>query len=227
MGSKYSQHILDPQINQWSYDLATKGADYFNGLADKTYINNDLAGLGQGELSAIKAGRTGDTMYAKMLRNAATRGNETLKNSMRLGAGAMARGATGSNASSIYQRMLANAQSNSMDNYADQLAQNMPSYVNQAGDWAEAANRGYAQQANFKQMGNQALQAGAQMRQSNMVFEKKKSLWDKIKEGVSVAGQIAGIATGFGGLTGMIPKGGGGPSNAAARGANPGNVWPS
>lgn len=225
MGSKYNTHILDPQINQWSYDLATKEPEYFKGLADKTYINQPLAELGQKEIGAINAGRTGDTMYAKMFRNQATRSNETLKNSMRLGAGAMARGGQGSNASTIYQRMLANAQTNSMDNYADQLAQNMPSYVNQAGNWAEAANRGYAQQAQFRQMGNQALQAGAQMRQSNMVFEKKKSLWDKIKEGVSVAGQIAGIATGLGGLTSLIPKGAG-PSNAAARGAGAGSAWP-
>jgi len=204
MGDKYSPHILDPTINQWSYDLATKEPAYFQGLADKVYDNKALADLGQNELGAIGAGRAGDTMYAKMLRNQATRNNATLKNSMRLGAGAMARGAQGSNASTIYQRMLANVQTNSMDQYADQLAQNMPSYVSQAGNWAQAGNQALEQQAQYRNMGNQALAAGAQMRQSNMVFEKKKSLWDKIKEGVSFAGQIAGLATGF---SGLMPKG--------------------
>ena len=223
--SAYNTYILDPTLQQWSYDLATKEPEYFRGLADKVYINQPLAELGQRELGAINAGKVGDTMYARMLRSQATRNNETLKNSMRLGAGAMARGATGSNASTIYQRMLMKAQQESMDRVGDQLAENLPGYVGQAGNWAEAANRGYAQQAQFRNMGNQALAAGAQMRRQNMVFEKKKSLWDKIKEGVGFAGQIAGLATGLGGLGGLIPKGGG-PSNAAAAGANAGSAWP-
>lgn len=225
MGSKYSPHILDPYINTWAYDLATKYPDYYRDLASKVYFNAPLAKLGQGELEKIGKGDYGSTLYAGALRNEAARGLQNLKYSY--APGVTATGYGGKNSDSIYARLLARQAENLQNSYADRLERGLPDYVNQAGGWAEAENRGLAQQGNYYQAAQNALLQGSQLRQSNMTFEKKKSFWEKLQPFVQIAGGITlGALTGGAGgalLGGLSSLSGGRPADAMQAGTIYGN----
>jgi hypothetical protein len=220
MGAKYAQHVLDgwldPKLTA-NFDEVAKYKD----LAGKTFINEDLAKFGQGEQSKIFNGQIGSTMLAGAARNQGARDIQSLKASQRLGSAAMSRG--GNNAASagvnlMYDRMLKNETGRVNDRTADQVVSGLPGYTNAAAGWAEAGNHGRATQMQMGSAYQNMFGNAVQMRQSNQTFEKKKSFWDKFKEGLGVAGQIAGIA---GTLMTGIPmsgmgggKGGGGGSPA-------------
>jgi hypothetical protein len=101
----------------------------------------------------------------------------------------------------------------------------MPGYLSQAGEWAEAPNRGVREQAEMRgkydqaksnayetvtrNIGQQAALRGLYdqaksnatgMRLSTMQFDKGSSLWDKIMKGVSDVGQIGKTVASLGGL---------------------------
>jgi len=207
MGSKYNHYVmdswLDPKLTA-NFDEVDKYKD----LAGKTFINEDLAKFGQGEQSKIFNGQIGSTMLAGAARNQGARDIQGLKASQRLGSAAMSRG--GNNAASagvnlMYDRMLKNETGRVNDRTADQVVGGLPGYTNAAAGWAEAGNRGRAQQMQMGGAYQNMFGNAVQMRQSNQTFEKKKSFWDKFKEGVGVASQIAGIA---GTLMTGIPMGG-------------------
>ena len=208
MGAKYAQHVLDgwldPKLTA-NFDEVAKYKD----LAGQTFINEDLAKFGQGEQSKIFNGQIGSTMLAGAARNQGARDIQRLKASQRLGSAAMSRG--GNNAASagvnlMYDRMLKNETGRVNDRTADQVVGGLPGYMNAAAGWAEAGNRGRAQQMQLGSAYQNMFGNAVQMRQSNQTFEKKKSFWDKFKEGLGVAGQIAGIA---GTLMTGVPSGGG------------------
>jgi hypothetical protein len=145
-----------------------------------------------------------------------------MKASQRLGSAALSRG--GNNAASagvnlMYDRMLKNETGRVNDRTADQVVGGLPGYLNAAAGWAEAGNRGRAQQMGLGQAYQGMFSNAVQMRQANQTFEKKKSFWDKFKEGVGVASSIAGIA---GSLFTGIPMGGG--KSPGGSSGNPGGV---
>lgn len=200
--SAYSHHVLD----SW---LDPKLTENFKNVDDMT-INTGLEKFGMGEQQKIFGGQIGSTMLAGAARTQGARDIQGLKASQRLGSAALSR--SGGNASSagvnlLYDRMLKNEQGRVNDRTADQVVGGLPGYLNAAAGWGEAGNRGRMQKM-------AAFGEATRLRQSNQTFVKKKSFWDKFKEGVGVASQIAGIAGSL--FTGM-PMGGGG-------GGNPGGV---
>jgi len=219
----YNQHILDPWLSPKIVENFDEVAKYKD-LAGQTFINKDLEKFGQDEQSKIFNGKIGSTMLAGAARNQGARDIQAMKASQRLGSAALSRG--GNNAQSagvnlLYDRMLKNETGRVNDRTADQVVGGLPGYLNSASGWAEAGNRGRAQQMGLGQAYQQMFSNAVQQRMSNQTFEKKKSLWDKIKEGVGVASQIAGIAgTLFTGIP-MGPRGGGSPGGS---GGNPGGV---
>lgn len=223
MGAKYAQHILDPWLNPKIVDNFNE-VDKYKDLAGQTFINKDLEKFGQDEQSKIFNGKIGSTMLAGAARNQGARDIQGLKASQRLGSAALSRG--GNNAASagvnlMYDRMLKNETGRVNDRTADHVVGGLPGYMNAAAGWAEAGNRGRAQQMGLGQAYQGMFGNAVQMRQSNQTFEKKKSFWDKLKEGIGVAGQIVGIGGSLmsGGLGGLI--GGGSPGGSSG---NPGGV---
>lgn len=203
MGSKFEHHILDEFLNP-------KIVDNFKNVDDMT-INTGLEKFGMGEQQKIFGGQIGSTMLAGAARTQGARDIAGLKASQRLGSAALSRG--GNNASSagvnlLYDRMLKNEIGRVNDRTADQVVGGLPGYLNAAAGWGEAGNRGRMQKM-------AALSEATRLRQSNQTFIKKKSFWDKFKEGVGVASQIAGIAGSL--FTGM-------PGGGSGSGGNPGGV---
>jgi hypothetical protein len=149
-----------------------------------------------------------------------------MKASQRLGSAALSRG--GNNAASagvnlMYDRMLKNETGRVNDRTADQVVGGLPGYMNAAAGWAEAGNRGRAQQMGLGQAYQGMFSNAVQMRQSNQTFEKKKSFWDKLKEGIGVVGNIVGIASGLGAPFSMN-SGGGTVAGAGASGSKVGTA---
>jgi hypothetical protein len=207
--SAYNPHILDDQVHKWSMDMAGE-APWFKEQADKVFINKPLGDLGQKELGAYSEGRIGDTLLARTANQRALRTNRTLKNSQRLGAAAMERGGVGSNSGLIYQRLLAKQMQESEDRAGDQVMEGLPSWINAAGQWAEAPNRGLAQQAALRSGYGSTLMNAARLRQSNMQFDKKKSFWSKLGTVAKVGAGIAGAFFNPGGAAAGFLKGQGG-----------------
>lgn len=192
----YDQHILDPWLNP-------KIVDNFKNVDDMT-INTGLEKFGLGEQQKIFGGQIGSTMLAGAARTQGARDIAGLKASQRLGSAALSR--SGGNASSagvnlLYDRMLKNETGRVNDRTADQVVGGLPGYLNAAAGWGEAGNRGRMQKM-------AAFEGAAKLRQSNQTFIKKKSFWDKFKEGVAVAGNIVGIASGIGAPFNMNSGGG-------------------
>jgi hypothetical protein len=225
--SAYNMHILDDQIHKWSMDLAENEAPAFKEMADQVYINKPLGDLGQKELASYSEGRIGDTLLARTANQRALRSNRTLKASSRLGSQAMARGAVGSNSDTIFSRLYAKQMQENEDKAADQVMEGLPNWISQAGNWAEAPNRGLAQKAQLRSQYSDTLMNAARLRQSNTQFEKKQSFWGKLanvaKVGAGIAGAFFNPAAGItSGLSGLIGGGGGaiGGIGAASTGAS-------
>lgn len=219
----YNQHILDPWLNPKIVDNFNE-VDKYKDLAGQTFINKGLEKFGQDEQSKVFNGKIGSTMLAGAARNQGARDIQALKASQRLGSAALSRG--GNNAASagvnlMYDRMLKNETGRVNDRTADQVVGGLPGYLNAAAGWAEAGNRGRAQQMGLGQAYQGMFSNAVQMRQANQTFEKKKSFWDKFKEGVGVASSIAGIA---GSLFTGIPMGPGGGKSPGGSSGNPGGV---
>lgn len=216
MGSKYNQHILDPWLNPKivaNFDEIEK----YKNLGDQVWINEPLAKFGQSEQQKIFDGKIGSTMLAGAARTQGARDIAATKANQRLGSAAMSR--RGGNASSaaintIYDRMLQDQTNRVNDRTAGIVAGGLPEYTNAAAGWAEAGNRGLREKLGYGQAYQQMFSNAVQQRMSNQTFEKKKSLWDKIKEGVGVAGNIMGIASGIGSV---FPMGGGGGGNVTQK----------
>jgi hypothetical protein len=174
---------------------------------------------------------------------------EAAKRAGGMGAAAMMRsgntpGSVG--AGILYDRMLQKRTGEIQDRASDELSRGraeltrgltslsasraaaMPGYVSQAGEWAEAPNRGVreqaamrglydqgrsnalqttsrniAQQAALRNMYDQAKSNATATRLSTMTFEQGKSLWDKIMKGVNDVGQIGTTIASLGGLFGV------------------------
>lgn len=206
MASKYSHHILDSWLNP-KIVANFDEVDKYKGIADQIDINTGLSNFGRQQQEKIFSGNIGSTLLAGAARTQGARDIQGLKASQRLGAGALARsggGPSGAGMTFLYDRMLKNETGRVNDRTADQIVGNLGSYIDKTAGWADQAN-----QDRFKK-----LQAGGayqnmfsnavRMRQSNQTFEKKKSLWDKIKEGVGLAGDLFGLATGIGSLGGIF-----------------------
>lgn len=217
----YDQHILDPWLNPKIVNNFDE-VDKYKGIAGEMYINKDLEKFGQQEQSKIFNGQAGSTMFANAAKTEGARQIAGAKASQRLGAGAMARaGANPSSAGAtlMYDRMLKDTTNKINDRTADQVVGGLPNYLNQAATWANAGNVGRGQQLAAGQAYQNMFTNAVKMRQSNETFTKKKSLWDKIKEGVSFAGDLVGLAAGIGGLGSMMGgKGGGAVSGGGAGG---------
>lgn len=205
--SKYAQHILDPWLNPKivaNFDEVEK----YRNLGDNLYINKDLADFGKSEQKKITGGQYGSTMLAKAAKAAGANDIAGLKSSQRLGAAALNRSSGNANASLMYDRMLGNSINEINDRTAMQSVGSLPGYVNQAADWADAENEGLRQKLGFGQAYQNMFSNAVNMRMQNQTFEKKKSLWDKIKEGVGFAGNLVGIASGIGAPFSMNSGGG-------------------
>ena len=225
-------------------------ADWYRQAADKLYVNAPLGDLGRGEIDKIGSGRIADTLLGKAygeaergLRETSARTKardiEAAKRGNTMGAAAMMRagntpGSIG--AGILYDRMLQKRTGEIQDRSSDELSRGLtslsasraaalPGYVSQAGEWAEAPNRGVTQQAALRglydqaktnavdaQGRNVAQQAALRgmydqgktnataMRLGSMTFEKGSSIWDKIMKTVGAVGQIGSTVAGLGGL---------------------------
>lgn len=205
--SKYAEHILDswldPKLTA-NFDEVEK----YRNLGDNLYVNKDLADFGKSEQSKITGGQYGSTMLAKAAKAQGANDIASLKANQRLGAAAMNRSSGNQNASLLYDRMLGDSINQVNDRTAMQTVGSLPGYVNQAADWADAENKGLREKVAFGQNYQNMFANAVNMRMGNRTFEKKKSLWDKIKEGVGFAGNLVGIASGIGASFSMNSGGG-------------------
>lgn len=214
MGAKYDQHILDPYLNPLivnNFDEINKYKD----LAGQTYINEPLAKFGQQEQQKVFDGKIGSTMLAGAAKQSGARDIASLKASQRLGSQAMARmpgNASGAGVNLLYDRMLQQNINKVNDRTSDQIVGGLPSYVNSAAGWANAGNQGRATKMAMEQGYQGMFNANVQNRLKNETFDKKKSFWDKLKEGIGVAGQVVGLVSGVGSIFsgGAAGSGGGG-----------------
>jgi len=207
MGSKYEQHILDGWLNPKivaNFDEVEK----YRTMGDNLYVNKDLANFGKSEQAKITGGQYGSTMLAKAAKAQGANDIAGLKSSQRLGAAAMNRSSGNQNASLMYDRMLGNSINEINDRTAMQSVGSLPGYINQTADWADAENKGLREKLGFGQAYQNMFANAVNQRMSNQTFEKKKSLWDKIKEGVGFAGNLVGIASGIGAPFSMGASGG-------------------
>jgi hypothetical protein len=218
MGSKYEQHILDGWLNPkivTNFDEVEK----YRTMGDNLYVNKDLADFGKSEQKKITGGQYGSTMLAKAAKAQGANDIAGLKSSQRLGAAALNRSSGNANASLMYDRMLGNSINEINDRTAMQSVQSLPGYVNQTADWADAENKGLREKLGFGQAYQGMFANAVNQRMSNQTFEKKKSLWDKIKEGVGFAGNLVGIASGIGAPFSMNSGGGAAASGGSKVGA--------
>lgn len=208
--SKYAQHILDPWLNPKIVQNFDDIAKYKN-LSDEVWTNKGLADFGQREQEKIFGGKIGSTLLANTARTQGARDIAGLKASQRLGSAAMSR--RGGDASSgamnfLYDRMLKRESDRVNDRTAGMVTQGLPGYLSQSAEWAESGNKALAQKMGLGQAYQGMFSNAVQQRMSNQTFEKKKSLWDKIKEGVGFAGNLVGIASGIGAPFSMNSGGG-------------------
>lgn len=209
MGQKYDQHILDPWLNPKivaNFDEVEK----YKGLTDSYKINEPLEQFGYGEIGKIAGGNVGGTMLAGAARTQGARNIRAAKESQGLGAAAMARSGSspGSGAATtIYDRML-QKQTNDINNQTtSQIVGNLPGYMDAAAGWADQGNRDRDRKMQGMNNYQSAFSNAVSMRQQNQQFVKKKSFWDKFKEGIGVVGNIVGIASGIGAPLGMFSGG--------------------
>lgn len=210
MGSKYEHHILDPFLNDKIVANFDEIAKYKN-LGDQVYSNDDLAKFGQSEQQKIFDGNYGSTMIANAARNSGARDIKALKENGTIGAGAIARSGrnpASAGATFMYDRLMQDQVNRVNDRTAAITSESLPGYVNQSAEWADAGNKALQQKLGFGQAYQGMLSNAIQQRMSNQTFEKKKSLWDKIKEGVGFAGNLVGIASGIGAPFSMNSGGG-------------------
>jgi len=227
MGSKYNQNILDSWLNPKivaNFDEVEK----YRTMGNDLYVNKDLADFGKSEQKKITGGQYGSTMLAKAAKAQGANDIAGLKSSQRLGAAAMNRSSGNQNASLMYDRMLGNSINEINDRTAMQSVGSLPGYVNQTADWADAENKGLREKLGFGQAYQNMFSNAVNQRMQNQTFEKKKSLWDKIKEGVGFAGNLVGIASGIGAPFSMNSGGGTvkpGGNQAASASAFGGSPW--
>lgn len=206
----YSQHILDPYLNPLIVNNFDE-IDKYKDLAGQTYINEPLAKFGQQEQQKVFDGKIGSTMLAGAAKQSGARDIASLKASQRLGSGAMARmpgNASGAGVNLLYDRMLQQNINKVNDRTSDQIVGGLPGYVNSAAGWANAGNQGRATKMAMEQGYQGMFNANVQNRLKNETFDKKKSFWDKLKEGIGVAGNIVGIVSGIGAPFSMNSGGG-------------------
>ena len=216
--SAYNHHVLDgwldPKLTA-NFDEVEK----YRTMGDNLYVNKDLADFGKSEQKKITGGQYGSTMMAKAAKAQGANDIAGLKSSQRLGAAAMNRSSGNANASLLYDRMLGNSVNEINDRTAMQSVGSLPGYVNQTAEWADAENKGLREKLGFGQAYQGMFANAVNQRMGNQTFEKKKSLWDKIKEGVGFAGNLVGIASGIGAPFSMNSGGGAAASGGSKVGA--------
>lgn len=218
MGSKYSHHILDSWLNPKIVDNFAE-VDKYKGIADQIDINTGLSDFGRGQQQKIFDGNIGSTLLAGAARTQGARDIAGLKASQRLGSSVLARSGSGASATGmnfLYDRMLKNETGRVNDRTADMVVGNLGNYVNQTQSWADQANQDRMKKLQAGAAYQNMFTNAVKLRQSNQTFEKKKSWWDKLKEGVGFAGDLLGLATGIGSLGGMF--GGSGPAPIIGQG---------
>ena len=178
-------------------------SDEVGAIAGKMQTHSDLTDIGAGELSAIKAGQFGNTLYGGNLRQQTARANKAARNDYSLGGTALARAGSPNAAGLIFQKSLDRRMADNQDRATMALSEGMMGYPGIAGDWSLTDNNLLQDQARLKttQAGLQAQ--GWNVQNSGTIREKKKSVWDKIGGALKVAGGIAGAFAGLGGISGI------------------------
>lgn len=220
MGAPKYNIWIDPgaeAISKKQYGIA----DDFGNIIKDYKTHSDLTDIGQNELSAIKEGRFGDTLFGGALKQQTARANAAAKNDYSLGASALARGGNGANAGLVFQRQLDRRMNRNQDAASDALSRGMVSYTGAAGQWAQTDNNLIRNLAGLKAAQSQLYSAGWNTQRSGTQYSKKSSFWDKLGKVGKVAGAAAlGFATG--GIGGAVLGGLSGLGGATGNGGNSG-----
>ena len=237
MGAPKYDIWIDPgaeAISKKQYGIA----DDFGNIIKGYKTHSDLTDIGQNELSAIKEGRFGDTLFGGALKQQTARANAAAKNDYSLGASALARGGNGANAGLLYQRQLDRRMNRNQEGAQDALSRGLVNYTNAAGQWSQTDNNLIRNLAGLKAAQSQLYSAGWNTQRSGTQYSKKSSFWDKLGKVGKVAGAAAlGFATGgiggavlgglggLGSVTGNDAGGGAGGYDMGGMGMDWGNVY--